>query len=62
VVGVIVSLGVFFARHVFFPGGVDWLAVAAAAVALVALVRYKVGLIPVILVAGAAGMVLTLLR
>jgi chromate transporter len=58
VVGVIVSLGVFFARHVFFSQGVDWLAVAAAALALVALVRYKIGLIPVILVSGLAGMAL----
>jgi chromate transporter len=61
VVGVIVSLAVFFARHVFFPDGVDWVAVGAAALALVALVRYKVGLIPVILVAGAAGMLYRLL-
>ena len=56
VVGVIVSLAVFFARHVFFADGIDWLAIAAAAIALVSLVRYKVGLIPVILVFGAAGM------
>jgi len=36
--------------------------VFAAAVALVALVRYKVGLIPVIGACGAAGLALTLLR
>ena len=62
VVGVVVSLGVFFAQHVFFDAGVDWIAMAGAAAALVALVRYKVGLIPVILVSGAAGMLFTLLR
>jgi chromate transporter len=62
VVGVIVSLAVFFAQHVFFPHAVDWLAITAAAVALIALVRYKAGLIPVILASGAAGMLLTLLR
>jgi chromate transporter len=62
VVGVIVSLAVFFAKHVFFSDGVDWPAIVAAALALAALVRYKVGLIPVILVSGAAGMLFTLLR
>jgi chromate transporter len=62
VVGVIVSLAVFFAQHVFFPGRLDWLAIVASAVALVALVRFRVGLIPVILVSGAAGMLYTLLR
>ena len=62
VVGVIVSLAVFFAQHVFFPEGeaFDWVAVAAAAVALAALVRFKAGLIPVILFSGAAGMLYTL--
>ena len=61
VVGVIVSLAVFFARHVFFADGIDYVAMCAAAIALVSLVRYKVGLIPVILVSGAAGMLYTLL-
>ena len=60
VVGVIVSLAAFFAHHVFFTAGVDWLAMAIATAALVALVRYKVGLIPVIAVAGALGMLLKL--
>jgi chromate transporter len=62
VVGVIVSLAVFFARHVFFADGVDWIALAGAVAALVALVRYKVGLIPVILVSGLAGMLLVFWR
>ena len=56
VVGVIVSLAAFFARHVFFAAGVDAFAVVLAGAALIALVRYKVGLIPVIAVSGAAGM------
>ena len=60
VVGVIVSLAAFFAGHVFFPAGVDWIAMAGAAAALVALVRYKVGLIPEILASGIAGLVLRL--
>ena len=62
VVGVILSLAVFFARHVFFPVGVDWIAIGAAAAALLALVRYRVGLIPVILACAAAGMLYTLMR
>jgi chromate transporter len=62
VVGVIVSLAVFFARHVFFPDRLDWPAIAASAVALVALVRFKIGLIPVILVSAAAGMLYSLLK
>jgi chromate transporter len=64
VVGVVLSLAVFFARHVFWPqglsAGADWVAVAIAAAALAALLRYKVGLIPVIFAAGAAGMALQL--
>jgi chromate transporter len=56
VVGVIVSLAAFFAQHVFFAPGVDWFAIAVAGIALVALVRFKVGLIPVIALAGAMGM------
>ena len=62
VVGVVVSLAVFFARHVFFPHGIDWIAIAAAAAALVALLRFKVGLIPLIAVMGAAGMFFRLLN
>ena len=64
VVGVIVSLALFFAEHVFWPGGfgasIDWLSLAVAAIALVALMRYKIGLIPVIAACGAAGLALRL--
>jgi chromate transporter len=56
VVGVIVSLAAFFAQHVFFADGVDWFAIVVAAASLVAMVRFKAGLIPVIALAGAAGM------
>jgi chromate transporter len=52
VVGVIVNLALFFARHVFWPqgmtGAIDWPAVAIAGAALLALFRFKVGVIPVI--------------
>jgi chromate transporter len=64
VVGVIVSLALFFATHVFWPKGMgapfDWISAAGAAVALVAAVRYKVGLIPLIAVGGAVGLALRL--
>jgi chromate transporter len=62
VVGVVVSLAVFFARHVFFGGpATDWISVALAAVALAALLRFTAGLIPVILASGAAGLCYRLL-
>jgi chromate transporter len=60
VVGVVVSLAAFFAHHVFWSNGTDWLAIAAAAVALIALTRYKVNLIPLLLVMAAAGMLFRL--
>jgi chromate transporter len=64
VVGVIVSLALFFAGHVFWPEGAagrfDWVAALGSAAALVAAVRYKVGLIPLIGVAAATGLVLRL--
>ncbi len=64
VVGVIVSLALFFAGHIFWPeaagGRFDWIAALGAAAALVAIVRYKVGIIPLIGVAAAAGLVLRL--
>jgi chromate transporter len=71
VVGVIVNLAGFFAWHVFWPvgwsagerlAGLDPVAVAIAAIAALALFRYKAGVIPVILAAGAAGLVLALAR
>ena len=62
VVGVIVSLAVFFSQHVFFPSAAapDWISAAGAAIALVALMRFKVDLIALILAMGGAGMVLRL--
>jgi len=68
VVGVIVNLAVFFAWHVFWPkgwiavGGFDALALGICIVAALALFRFKAGVIPVILVCGAAGMATTLVR
>jgi chromate transporter len=62
VVGVILNLAVFFAFHVFWPQGFagrfDAIAVLIALSALLALLRYKVGVIPVIAACGAAGFLL----
>jgi chromate transporter len=64
VVGVIGSLAVFFAWHVWWPratasaifaGGLDWLAAGITLVAAVALMRYKAGVITVIAACGTAG-------
>jgi chromate transporter len=64
VVGVIGSLAVFFAWHVWWPrastgtifaGGLDWLAAGMTLAAAVALIRYRAGVITVIGACGAAG-------
>lgn len=72
VVGVVLNLGVFFAYHVLWPQGIsmplsidtvfrgfDLFSALLGVVALVALVRYKVGIIPVILACGVAGLMYT---
>jgi chromate transporter len=60
VVGVILNLAVFFAYHVIWPQGFkghfEWFSVLLAVAALLALLRYRVGIIPVILGCGAAGL------
>jgi chromate transporter len=66
---VIASLALFFIAHVAisngagvtFPANVDWQALLLAATAALALLRYKVGVIPVILACGLAGLVLRML-
>jgi chromate transporter len=68
VVGVIASLALFFLVHIAWPPGVagassaapDWVALAIAAAAAVALLRYKVGVIPVIAGCALAGLALRL--
>jgi chromate transporter len=60
VVGVIASLAVFFGGQVFLAGGrPDWQAIAIGVAATVALLRYKVGTIPLILACALAGGVLS---
>lgn len=57
VVGVILNLTVWFALQVIFPHGapVDWFALAVAGAALVALERFKVGIVPVVFGSGLLG-------
>jgi chromate transporter len=66
VVGVIVNLAVFFAYHVLWPRGLagsfEWASAFIGVAAAVALFRFKVGVIPVVLACGLAGLALTLLR
>ena len=65
VVGVIVNLALFFALHVFWPrslsGAIDIAAALIAVAALVALLRFKVGVITLIGVCAALGLALRLL-
>ncbi|HXM83060.1 MAG TPA: chromate efflux transporter [Burkholderiales bacterium] len=65
VVGVIVNLAVFFAWHVLWPegrsGAFDWVSAAIGLGALVALLRFKAGIIPVIAVCAALGLTAKLL-
>jgi chromate transporter len=62
VVGVIASLAVFFLAHIAqrADGRIDWVALALAAAAAVALLRYKLGVIPVIAGCALAGLMLRL--
>ena len=64
VAGVIVNLAMFFATHVFWPAGVrvapDLVSIVIATGAAMALFVFRVGVIPVILVAGALGIVIRL--
>ena len=66
VVGVIVNLAVFFAYHVLWPTGLsghfEWLSAVIGLVAGIALFRFKVGVIPVVLVSGLVGVVATFVR
>ena len=59
VVGVILNLAVFFAGHVLWPrgfaGGFEWFSALLGAAALIALFRYRIGIIPVIAACAALG-------
>jgi chromate transporter len=61
VVGVILNLAVWFGGHVLVPGGEPaWFPIAVAAVAFAGMQWLRVGIIPVILGAGAVGYVFSL--
>ena len=64
VVGVVLNLAVWFGLHVFSParGVVDWWAVAVGVAAFVAMQRFKVGIIPVVVASGAMGLLWNLVR
>jgi chromate transporter len=65
VVGVVVNLAVFFAYNVFWPDGLggrfDWISALIGAGALVALFRFKAGIIPVIGACAALGLTIRLM-
>jgi chromate transporter len=64
VVGVILNLAVWFAAHVFIPvaGSVDWIAIVLCAAALLAMLRFNVGIIAVIAASGLAGLLIQFVR
>ena len=66
VVGVILNLAMFFAWHVLWPAGsagpFDWVSALIGLAALVALFRFKAGVMPVIGACAVAGLAATFLR
>ncbi|NQD36722.1 chromate efflux transporter [Permianibacter sp. IMCC34836] len=66
VVGVILNLALFFAYHVWWPqgfaGAVDWPSVAITGLAVLALFRFKLGVIALIFSSALLGLLLTALR
>jgi len=65
VVGVILNLALFFAYHVFWPlginGSLDWFSIILTVIATIVVFRFKVNVIPVILVCGGFGMLFKLI-
>jgi len=59
VVGVILNLAVWFGLHVISPGNgnIDWFALVVCAIAFVAMLRYKIDIIPVVLASGLLGLI-----
>jgi chromate transporter len=57
VVGVILNLAIWFALHVIHPSeGIDWFAVGLGLAALIAMIRWKLGVIPVVIAGGVIGL------
>ncbi len=59
VVGVVLNLAVWFGLHVLFPNGrtLDWFALAIGAVAFIGMLKWKWGVIPVVIGSGLVGLV-----
>lgn len=59
IVGVILNLAVWFALRVFFPsaGVIDWFAIFLCAAAFIAMFRYRINIIPVVLASGLFGLI-----
>jgi chromate transporter len=63
VVGVVLNLAVWFALHVIHPeSGFDGFAIALGLAALIAMLRFKLGVIPVIITGGTLGLVYSVIR
>jgi chromate transporter len=64
IVGVVLNLAVWFGLRVFFPGNgtVDWFAILLCTSAFVAMLRYKMDIIPVIIGSGILGLLYSFLR
>ena len=63
VVGVVLNLAVWFAIHVVHPpGGFDWFAIVLGCVALIAMIRWKLGVIPVVIAGGMIGLIYSAFR
>ena len=58
VVGVVLNLAIWFGLHVFHPQPyvIDWFAVLLSATALLALLRWKIGVVAVIIGGGMIGL------
>lgn len=63
VVGVVLNLAVWFGLHVVYPKtGLDWFAIVLGLAALIAMIRWKLGVIPVIIAGGAIGLLHLLIQ
>jgi chromate transporter len=63
VVGVILNLAVWFALHVVQSrAGLDWFAIGLALAALIAMIRWKLGVVTVVLAGGTIGLLTMFFR
>lgn len=71
VVGVILNLAVFFSYHVLWPNGftdatealanIDWVALTIGIIALIAMMRFKIGVLTVLAISAVAGLTYSLI-